>query len=171
VKKASYFCLSMLLFWIMSSGCDLSGSEGKPSGASGDFLPHTVQLQPSFTRLGQEPRLETQNRLEVYVRLLDQFGDPLKAAGVFRFELYEFRPLHRDPRGRRLAGNGLQEFDLSEVARNQKNWDNITQSYYFQLVKPDLPANWQKFVLSVTFINKSGYRLEDTLLIERKDAP
>jgi len=107
-------------------------------------------------------------RVDVYVSLHDQFGDALKSLGVFRFEIFAYRPLHADPRGQRFEIDGVQEIDLREIAGNQAHWDKITQCYHIRLQRPDLPKKTSRIVLEVTFLPVNGGRLGDMLIIETK---
>jgi len=133
------------------------------------FVPTEVRFVPSFTRVvpGDKEK-ELQRRIEAYVSLTDQYGDTLKALGVFRFELFRHKPGSADERGQRFAIGGMQEFDLTEVAANQEHWDRTTRYYRFVL---DLPGENppEAVVVQVTFSLSAEVRLEDHITISLKE--
>ena len=102
------------------------------------------------------------------MQLKDQFEDPIKALGVFRFEIYRYQPAVSDPRGKRFKMEGVQEFKLNDVEENQKHWDSITRSYRMNLKFPPEAAKVKKFVLQVTFTMDPEYRLRDILELNLK---
>jgi hypothetical protein len=102
------------------------------------------------------------------VQLKDQFGDPIKALGVFRFEIYRYQPAVADPRGKRFTIEGIQEFKLNEVQENQNRWDSITRSYRMNLKYPPEAARVKKIVLQVTFTMEPEYRVRDILELDKK---
>ena len=144
--------------------------ERKPSAAkqNGDgFWIASVKLDPAFSKT-VAPSAESGEsaRLEVVVQLRDQFGDPLKGLGKFRFELFKYRPAHSDVRGQRLKVDGSQLIDLSEITANQEHWDSIMRAYRMVLPLPVVGETTGQLVLQVTFIAAQGYRLEDHVVLE-----
>jgi hypothetical protein len=127
-----------------------------------------VRLQPSFTKIVESQGQTEFGNIDTFVELSDQFGDPIKALGSFRFEIYQFRPLSSDPRGKRYEADGLQTIDLIDPQENQKHWDPITRSYRFRIKLPPLASGADKIVFQTTFIMKPEYRLQDILILSRK---
>ncbi|KPK76026.1 MAG: hypothetical protein AMJ79_08650 [Phycisphaerae bacterium SM23_30] len=154
--------------WGVIIGCN--GMESKPADEerAGAFFVKEVRLQRSFTRiLEADPQQGEPAGIEAYVELLDQFGDPIKGAGVFRFEIFRYVPAVSDPRGRRFAGAGMQVLDLSEPQVSQQYWDGITQCYRMILELPEEAAGARQIVLQATFISDPTGRVQDTLVLER----
>ncbi len=146
-------------------GCqriDLCGVRAD-SGRLG-FVPKQVVLQPSFTRImGKSKHDGEQNgKIEVYVQLKDQFGDPVKSLGQFWFELFRYQPAVSDPRGQRFSVGGVQQFDLTVADVNQQYWDSATWNYRFDL---KLPEPVQQVVVQVTFSTEAELRLQDVLVV------
>ena len=156
---------------LLLTGCEGAGGIGGSAGLSGRqpaFWVSKVHLQKSFTAVkGENASLELPNRVEAYVELKDQFGDPIKALGEFRFELFQYRPALADPRGKRFGQGGIQEVNLGAVEENQQHWDSISRSYRFDLRLPEEAANLKKVVLQVTFVGGPDYRVRDILVLER----
>ena len=127
-----------------------------------------VHIEPSFTVIKAADAAKNQPAtVEAYVGLRDQFGDPIKAVGEFRFELFEYRAAFADPRGRRFEDMGVQTVDLSSVEASQKHWDGITQSYRIPVVLPAKATGGRQIVLQVTFAQEPDYRLQDSLVLSR----
>ena len=110
------------------------------------------------------------DKIEVCVQLKDQFGDPIKAMGMFRFELYRYQSAVSDPRGKRFKTDKKLQINLSDVDENQKKWDSITRSYRLKLDLPPeaVPVKGKKIVLQVTFTMEPEYRLRDILELNLK---
>jgi len=140
------------------------------SGSSGseDFFPTQVRLQPSFTQIIEpDESAGKPGRIIAYVEIKDQFGDPIKTLGVFRFEIFKYRPAFPDPRGQRFPDDGIQEIDLSHLNVNQQHWDSSSRTYKIPLLLPRLPDNLKRIVLQVTFTTGPDYRLQNNITLDR----
>ena len=156
-----------LMFWCGCNGSANSDANlGVPSNA---FKVTKIHFQRSFCRIIKaDASTQKPDTIEACVQLKDQFGDPIKALGVFRFEIYRYQPAVADPRGKRFKMEGVQEFKLNDVEENQKHWDSITRSYRMNLKFPPEAAKVKKFVLQVTFTMDPEYRLRDILELNLK---
>jgi hypothetical protein len=155
------------MFWC---GCNGSADPDAHWGAVGNaYRVSLIHFQRSFCRIQTaEAGDEKSDRIEACVQLKDQFDDPIKALGSFRFEIYRYQPAVSDPRGKRFGADGVQEIDLSEININQKRWDSITRSYRMNLKFPPEAAKVKKIVLQVTFTMDPEYRVRDILELENK---
>ena len=154
----------MLLYCVLCltvlSGCEGLGPGGGRVGCCAQgFRVEQVYLNPSFTKLvGQDEKEGLSDRIDVFVELRDQYGDPIKATGRFRFEFYHCTAkASADLRGKRFA---VLQIDLTDPAKNQMQWDKITRSYRIGL---GLPEKMSHLVLQVTYMNDRGYRLGHVL--------
>lgn len=159
-----WFLINIMIgagFW---GGCQPAKPlEGVPLAEG--FQVRKVKLQPSFTRWQQAEVSVRPGQIQAAVELTDQFGDPIKSVGEFRFELFHYQPAFNDHRGRRLETYGIQTFNLTQVNQNQQAWDRITRSYRFLLKSPDdILANNSPLVLQVTF-TQGEFRLLDNLVL------
>ena len=101
----------------------------------------------------------------MFVELRDQYGDPIKATGRFRFEFYHCAAkASPDLRGKRFE---VLQIDLTDPGDNQVRWDKITRSYRIPL---ELPEKIEHLVLQVTYMNERGYRLVNVLELGCQDA-
>jgi len=89
-----------------------------------------------------------QDGIEVCVEPLDQFGDPAKAVGRFRIEVFENRQHTTEPRGDRL---GHWVIELLDAASNRKYYDQIDRSYVFPLMWQTPIAAGRSVIVQATF--------------------
>jgi hypothetical protein len=165
IFKSKLLLVAAILFL---AGC--SGPERRAE--NGDciipcFVPVAVHIKPSFSRIVPGEKDPSSSEIEVYVSLDDQFGDPAKAAGNYRFELFHYRPATADSRGERIAVEGIQQFDLSDVQLSQQHWDSTTRSYRFKLKLQELPTGSKQVVLQVMFFDLTGRHFQDVLVLQR----
>lgn len=69
--------------------------------------------------------------LEVRLQPLDQFGDPTKAVGSYRVEVFEYRTHTGEKRGRRL---GHWFVSVLDAEANRRYYDPVDRSYVFPLL-------------------------------------
>jgi len=151
---------------VLLAGCrsaDPAGTAPPPAA----FAVEQVRFQRSFTRIIPAATPGAADTIESYVELRDKFGDPIKAMGEFRFELFRYRPAFPDPRGARFEHDGLQILDLRGIEVNQQHWDSITRSYRLPLRLPQEARSLKRIVLQVTFSPDPQYRFLDVLVLER----
>jgi hypothetical protein len=166
-------CCLLFAGMMFCCGCNGSTDQSVGLGSVGNtFRVTKIHFQRSFTRIQKgKPDAKELPGIVAYVQLKDQFDDPIKALGMFRFEIYRYRSAVSDPRGERFSIDGKQEFDLTNVNINQKRWDSITRSYHLDLKLPPEVAKLkknQKIVLQVTFSMNSEYRIRDILTLNLK---
>ena len=167
------FLVYVIIFTYSLGGCrhiPIVSKKGVATQPGQGFQPTKVILQASFTHIiPKQTKANQAGQRETYIRLTDQFGDPLKALGRFHFELFEYRQAASDPRGRRFSINGVQKFDLTEINANQQHWDSITGNYRFTLKLPNTSNGPPKTItVQVTFSADSGLRLEGILIVAQR---
>lgn len=167
--KKQFFILFQALLLIGVGGCyELKQRNGFDFCCPDAFRVEEVRLNASFTQLRtSDKNLKSPDTVDVFVELRDQFGDPIKATGKFRFEIYMYKhQASTDHRGQRFPLKGLQWVDLTDPPLNQEHWDKITRCYRFVLQLGELPKELDQLVLQTTYLNDSGYRLEDMLTLQ-----
>ncbi|MFW6061394.1 MAG: hypothetical protein ACOC93_01165 [Planctomycetota bacterium] len=119
------------------------------------LLPSEIRLHP-FTGTRTFSADNRRKGLEVRVEARDAFGDPAKAFGNFRFELYTHRAASTAPTGRQL---GVWHVPLLAPEQNIVHWDNMTRTYEFRLEwEHAIPAG-EKFVVRAVFDSPFTERL------------
>ena len=167
--RVSGIVLLVMSGLLCGGGCENSAqSGGLQPGQRTAFLVGEVRLQPSFTQIQSAlPDGSRPAGIDAYVELKDPYGDPIKALGQFRFELFKYRPAFSDPRGKRFEDEGIQLVDLTDIETNQQQWDSITRSYEMKVKLPSSAAHLKQIVLQVTFTTETEYRLRDILVMKR----
>lgn len=153
-------CFAALLCAIAPAGC------GQPASSNGteptvDDLRKLTQPQQLVVLPFTKPKSFDDDAIpdgvEATVRVTDVMNDPVKAWGMFRFELYERRPASGDPRGNRLQ-NWSKAIGTVEDQKNY--WDRVTQTYRFPLGWEGQPLQPDRtYVLDVTFAPPGADRI------------
>ncbi len=154
-----FWIIPILLLFV---GCRFLG--GDAGGKKADCCPRGfsvagIKLESAFTRV-------TDGRVEAFVTLLDEFGEPLKSLGQFRFEFFQYKKSAAELRGVRYEGDGLQNVDLSELAENQGHYDCVTRSYMVDLKLPEQADG--EVILEATFTLPGGLRFSDFMVLKTK---
>ncbi len=108
----------------------------------------------SFTGLKSFDDDDSPDGLEVVLRPVDSFGDPVKVAGQFRVELFHFRPASGEVKGRRIE---QWEVPIAKPRDQQTYWNRYTQMYEIPL-ELDLSSvsPQDRYVLEVTYNTPLG---------------
>jgi hypothetical protein len=166
--------VSVLVFWaalLLSgmAGCKESGSKFTVENVSEEemfalLLPASVEITP-FTRPKSFDKDEIPDGIEVLVRPLDRFGDPVKAIGTLHFELYNYRQASGDNKGERIQFWDVQVATAKQV---QQYWDRTSQMYLFRLMVDQIGsfAPGQKYILLVRYNSPQGEHLEHEYTFE-----
>ncbi len=154
------------------AGCELGG----PATVRRSFKPGVSDLCGAYSAMKAQiigltaflPGQYGSNgaEIEVYMNLMDSFGSRIKAAGVFRFELYEYVPRSSDPKGKRVYL--WADVDLTNAAANNLHWLDFVRGYQFFLPMNKAPKSPGTYVLEVTCVTPTGKRLTDTFQLEYK---
>jgi hypothetical protein len=126
------------------------------------FGAQAVRIHPTFTRAKDWSGDGKPDGVEAVLELQDEFGEPTRATGTARFEAYQYRPYHPDPRGRRVGQ--VWEWPLLTRQEQVDHWSRALRAYSFKL--PFDPGS-RTVVLSVTFDLDGGTpRLFDQIILE-----
>jgi hypothetical protein len=124
-------------------------SEREQSKMLSLMLPRAVKIQP-FTRVASFDGDEVPDGILAVVQPQDRFGDPVKAAGFFYFELWTYRQASQERKGERLA---YWERTIASSSEVDLYWTRAMM-YEFQLawtrgleaIQPN-----RKYVLTVAY--------------------
>ena len=149
----------------LGGGCGPSPSTRKnkstiPPPFTLGFGPAKIVVMP-LTELVSMPETKSKQEIRTYVQLLDDFGSPIKAPGVIRFELYERVARSAEPHGKRLAI--WPDFDLTVAGQNNAYWLDFIRAYEFRLDVE--PYDGGTTILEATFIPPEGRRLTGQVLL------
>lgn len=121
------------------------------------LLPRTIRIHPFTGTRSFDPAGGIKG-IDVRIEAKDGFGDPTKAFGDFRFELYTYIPYSPEPKGKRLA---VWHESVIKPKKNLVHWDNIARRYQFKLQWDQGIPVGDRFVLAVTFTSPFTERLYD----------
>lgn len=94
--------------------------------------------------------------MEVFVQALDAFGDPTKAFGTFRFEMYSPQPGRPGERGTQVA---TWEIDVYDPEDNLRHWNSFAPAYKFRLRWAHPVPLGQEFILVAVFSSPHTRRI------------
>jgi len=120
------------------------------------FLPLT-----EITPADQPGKTDT---IVAYITLADSAASAVKAPATFRFEIFQFKPLSLDPRGKRLYI--WDDINLTAFNDNNRYWRDYLRAYEFTLAYDCDAAT--KYVLEATCLHPSGTRLVAQTILQKK---
>ncbi len=142
------------LFCLLALGCRTRGPTYLPSERDrvemlNLMLPQAIEITP-FTKIKSFDLDEVPDGMLAVVRPVDKFGDPVKAAGLFYFELWTYQNASGERKGERLA---FWERTIATPEEVRLYWTHA-QMYEFQLawtsgveqIRPD-----RKYLLTATY--------------------
>jgi len=98
------------------------------------LLPQKIRIHP-FTSMRTFEESNVRG-VEARIETLDAFGDPVKAFGEFRFELWSYRANNPEHKGKLLNNWTVS---TNDARANQMHWDHVTRAYLFKLELTKLP--------------------------------
>lgn len=142
------------LVGLMACGCNSRGPSYIPTEPErvqmlSLMLPHEIKIQP-FTKIKSFNPDEIPDGILAVVRPLDKFGDPVKAVGLFYFELWTYRDASNERKGERLA---FWDRVIASAEEVKLYWTRA-QMYEFQLAWTQGVAQihpGRKYVLTATY--------------------
>src|SRR5438552_9990647 len=146
---------------LAASGCQPSGYARTPADAE-MFGAQAVRIHPTFTRAKDWNGDGKPDGVEAVLELQDGFGEPTRATGRAMFEVYQYRPYHPDPRGKRVAQ--VWSWPVTTRQEQVEHWSRALRAYTFKI--PYDPGN-HTVVLAATFdLNGGKPRLFDQIILE-----
>jgi len=128
------------------------------------MLPDEIKIQP-FTKIKSFNDDSIPDGILAIVRPLDRFGDPVKAVGLFYFELYSYQDASGQRKGERIE---FWEKTIDSASEVRLHWTRA-QMYEFQLawtkgagaIQPD-----RKYLLTVTYRTPWDTTIQDERAID-----
>ncbi len=164
----------VVVFWAVGlvvcltlTGCRFKGERAvvtsgrsDAAGVAGAWVaePVGVRVYPSTRFIS----VEGEPTLEAWIELYDEMGDPVKASGTFRLDLYRSDHPDRPDPEERLAGWVVEVFSLED---QQRYYDPITQAYLFRLKLDSEDAARIPTVLRVTLTTLKDTRMQTQELL------
>jgi len=153
-------CPLVLAVWGCSS---LTQPTDRTSEETTMFGPARMRIHPIFTQVKNFSGDSTKpDGIEAELEFEDQFGDPTKAAGTVRFELFSHAHNDPDPRCDRLhQWSGA----LLTLEQQQLRWNRTSRTYSFQLAAPSISL-YRTYVLTAMFEKEGGGRFFSRVILQ-----
>ncbi len=107
-----------------------------------------------FTRSRNFDEAPGDDGLEVRLQPLDAFGDPTKAVGSYRIEVFEYRLRTGEKLGRRM---GHWFVAVLDEAANRKYYDPVDRSYVFPLLWDHEMEPGSAVIVQATYYPPGGF--------------
>jgi len=117
------------------------------------FAPRTLVIG-FFTQSKNFDGVPGPDGLEVRLQPLDQFGDPTKAVGAYRIEVFEHRTRTGEKRGTRL---GHWFVSVLDEKVNRRYYDPVDRSYVFPLLWDSEIAPGTPVIVQATYYPPGGF--------------
>lgn len=116
-----------------AAGCHSTGPDQMPQERDrvamlSLMLPSEIKIEP-FTKVRSFNDDDIPDGILAIVRPVDRFGDPVKAVGLFYFELWEYRQASQDRKGERIE---FWDRPINSTDDVRSHWSRA-QMYEFQL--------------------------------------
>ena len=128
------------------------GAQPAPAWAA-MFAP-TSLVVGFFTRSKNFDSKPGDDGLEVRLQPLDQFGDPTKAVGSYRIEVFQYEMHSAEKRGARL---GHWFVAVTDAESNRKYYDPVDRSYVFPLLWETPIRSGASVIVQATFYPPAGF--------------
>lgn len=129
------------------SGCENPVAPYFSSSPPQDFAIQRVRIS-ALTDFVVSEGDSQKSEIKTFAELLDAYDSQLKKLCVFRFELYDYKPLSSNPRGKRLVI--WPDYDLTDPTDNNQHWKDYLRSYEFYLPLGFSPQPEKSYLLEVT---------------------
>lgn len=148
----------VVVLMLSSFGCE-QVQQTAPDYPTGSIKGGCI-FSPQRIKFNQLTELTNSLRITAFVDVFDQFDSRIKAAGVWRFELYEKVSRSADPAGSRIRI--WDNIELTEAKVNQEHWRDYLHCYEFGLnFDSELPAG-KTYILQAVCFTAEGKRVTDT---------
>ena len=118
------------------------------------LLPQRIRIHP-FTAMRMLEDRDVRG-VEARIEALDAFGDPTKAFGDVRFELYAYRANSPDNKGKCL---NVWQVSINDPVSNMAHWDRVMRAYLFKLELTKQSEQAPRYVLVAVFASPYTKRL------------
>lgn len=160
---------SVIFLCIAAAGCSSRGPSYVPTEPQrvemlSLMLPSEIRIQP-FTKIKSFNNDEIPDGILAVVRPVDRFGDPVKAVGLFYFELWTWVDASNERKGERIAFWDR----VTGTAEEVKLYWTRAQMYEFQLAWTQGIESIQpgrKYILTATYRTPWDETIQDEYVID-----
>ncbi|HAL45871.1 MAG: hypothetical protein A2Y12_14600 [Planctomycetes bacterium GWF2_42_9] len=159
--KEMFLVVAAAVLLLPFSGCqeNQSVSDSKP----GTFQ-KTCIFAPQKITFNQLTEFSKRWQIVAYIDVYDQFNSRIKAAGIWRFELYPKVLRSADPAGGRIKL--WSDIDLTQAAVNNGYWQDYLRCYKFELPL-ETEVKGGTYILEAVCFTAEGKRITNTVELKR----
>ena len=116
---------------------------------------------PEKIKFNQLTEFSQDWQITACIDILDQFGSRIKAAGIWKFELYEYVLRSSEPKGTRLYF--WPDINLADAKVNFGYWQDYLRCYKFDLNLDTDLAGGKTYILQAVCFTADGKRISDSI--------
>jgi hypothetical protein len=152
--------VSVLFFMMIACGCQ-EQTQPSQSGFPDVEMQKTCLFMPEKIKFNQLTEFSQDWQITAYIDILDQFGSRIKAAGIWKFELYEYVLRSSEPKGTRLYF--WPDINLTDAKVNFGYWQDYLRCYKFDLNLDFDLAGGKTYILQAECFTADGKRITDSI--------
>lgn len=152
--------VGVLFFMMIACGCQ-EQTHPAQSGFPAVEMQKTCLFMPEKIRFNQLTEFSQDWQITAYIDILDQFGSRIKAAGIWKFELYEYVLRSAESKGTRLYF--WPDINLADAKVNFGYWQDYLRCYKFDLNLDTDLAGGKTYILQAVCFTADGKRITDSI--------
>lgn len=157
--------VGVLFFMMIACGCQEQQIQNRQSDSSVAEMQKTCLFVPEKIRFNQLTEFSQDWQITAYIDILDQFGSRIKAAGIWKFELYEYVLRSAESKGTRLYF--WPDINLTDAKVNFGYWQDYLRCYKFDLNLDTDLAGGKTYILQAVCFTADGKRISDSIELKR----
>jgi hypothetical protein len=146
---------------LITCGCEEQQVQNRQSGSPADEMQGTCLFVPAKIKFNQLTEITQNSQITAYIDMFDQFGSRIKAAGIWKFELYEYVLRSAEPKGARLYF--WPDINLADAKVNFSYWQDYLRCYKFELNLDTDLAGDKTYILQAVCFTADGKRITDSI--------
>jgi hypothetical protein len=154
------FSICVLFFMLIACGCEEQVHSRQPGSPAAE-MQKTCLFVPEKIKFNQLTEIAQDSQITAYIDMIDQFGSRIKAAGIWKFELYEYVPRSAESKGARLYF--WPDINLADAKINFGYWQDYLRCYKFELNLDTDLAGDKTYILQAVCITADGKRITDSI--------
>lgn len=158
-RTGKWFWAWIIIPALLISGCETPVAQSADPNSLEGFTVQRVRISAltDFVVSADDPQ---KSEIKTYVELMDAYDSQLKQPCIVRFELYEYKSLSSNPRGKRLII--WPDIDLTNPGNNNRYWKDYLRAYEFYLPLGFSPQPDKNYLLEATCLT-AGKRFSGVL--------
>ena len=154
------YLISICVLFFMMISCSCQEQARKADATGGEMSKECIFL-PAKIKFNQLTEFTQNWQITAYIDMLDQFSLRIKAASIWKFELYEYVPRSAESKGARLYF--WPDINLADAKVNSGYWQDYLRCYKFELNLESELTGGNTYILQAECITPDGKRITDSI--------